>query len=461
MSPVRPFGGESLQEMIDRYNRELMEMGGAGTHRPDGDRSGQEKLPSTQTDRPTQQGGREGAADRDGRTARPEPFEPLYGREQRQPRPEPDEPLYRPGERMPRPEPDEPLDEPRTHGAMREYRQGIEDIRQGQRDREQGERDMRQAQLDREQGMRDFQQGQKDRAQGMRDRQQAQRDREQGEKDMTHARADLMRGLEELREGLRELERLQREYLAELPAWEHRRAVHSSDNDAFDQEAVMTAADPDAQREQWLRDLEQGRRELEQGLRDLEEGLREREQGVREYEQGLAEREYWLNQSRQASAPVQTGEPSAYPPARQEQDAPMHRRNPDGTIPTEPAVPGRVTAQSQPGEQPSGDGVGTLIVQAYTARRAEPVAGAQVVITRPSDSGEVLYRITGTDIDGRTPPLQLPVRREDDGGASYAVYKVYVTADKYQPSGALSAQIFPGITGILPVELIPGEGVGF
>ena len=420
MSPVRPNGGESLQEMIDRYNRELMKM---DSHR------------------------QEASGEKDG--ARP------AQNRQRAPRPEPDEPLYRPGERMPRPEPDEPLDEPRTPEAKREYDQGIKDILQGQRDREQGERDMAQARRDREQGEKDMAQGQRDREQGEWDKKQARRDREQGLHDMEHAREDLMRGLEELREGLRELEQLQKEYIAQRSGWEHR-MPHDGH---FVQPAVMTAASADSDREQWLRDLEEGRRELEQGLRDLEQGLRDKEQGEREYRQGLAERDYWINMSAQASAAMSENDAVTYPAEWQRPAPSQPGRNPDGTVPTQPTVPGRVTAQSQPGEQPMGGGYGTLIVQAYTARRAEPVAGAQVVVTMPAESGEVLYKIMRTDIDGRTPPLQLPVESAQDGRAPYAIYKVYVTADRYLPSGALNAQIFPGVTGILPVELIPGEEV--
>ncbi len=444
MSPVRPSGGESLQEMIDRYNRELMEMGGAGSRHTDSEKK---ESHSTAPDGGQAHSGGEGAGGQTRRMPRPEPSEPLYGSEQR--------PL--------RPEAAEPLDEPRTPEAIREYNQGIEDIRQGQRDREQGLRDIHQAQLDRKQGERDIHQAQLDREQGLRDIRQGQHDRhraqwaeEQGARDMKHAREDLTRGLEELREGLRELEQLQKEYLAELHRQERGRVRKASANDPFGSPAVSAAAAPESQREQWLRDLEQGRLELEQGLRDLEQGLRDKEQGVREYEQGLAEREYWLSQSRQVTAPV-----SAQPVTWQNPMPPQPRRNPDGTVPIEPTVPGRVTAQSQPGEQPAGGGSGTLIVQVYTARRAEPVAGAQVVVTLPADGGEVLYKIMRTDIDGRTPPLQLPVEPAREGSVPYAVYRVYVTADNYLSSGALNAQIFPGVTGVLPVELIPGKEAGF
>jgi len=212
--------------------------------------------------------------------------------------------------------------------------------------------------------------------------------------------------------------------------------------------AVTAAATPEEERAQWLRDLEEGRRELEQGLRELEQGLRDREHGVRDYEQGLAEREYWLAQSRPAAA-----QPMAVPPSGQSSNR---------QVPVAPTVPGRVPAQ-KPSPTPPNDSYGTLIVQAFTARRAEPVPGAQVAVTQPGSGGEALIRVMTTDENGRTPPLRLPVSGLTEGAPSYsspfANFNVYVNAEGFRPSGALNAQMFPGVTSLLPVELIPGEQV--
>jgi len=102
-------------------------------------------------------------------------------------------------------------------------------------------------------------------------------------------------------------------------------------------------------------------------------------------------------------------------------------------------------------------------VQVYTAERAEPVAGAQVTIMQPPETGgqEVGRQIT--DVSGKTPPFRLPVKGGEGTSPSYSApsvnYLVYVAADGYHPSGPLTAQIFDGIAGVLPVELIPGRGV--
>jgi len=450
MSPVRPSGGESLQEMIDRYNRELMKMGRLGQSH---------SQPSAHPSAP------------------PKPVQPQPPVVNIRPRPEPDEPLHRPGSGMPRPFPTEPLDEPgappftpgmgareqglrdmeqghrdREQGmrdieqSRRDREQGMKDIAQGQRDREQGMRDIEQSRRDREQGMKDIAQGQRDREQGMRDIAQGQRDREQNMNDMPRIGMELEQRLRELRERSLSLEQKRQEYMkctSPQDCWQH--TDHSS---PFNRMAVTAAATPEEERAQWLRDLEEGRRELEQGLRELEQGLRDREHGVRDYEQGLAEREYWLAQSRPAAA-----QPMAVPPSGQSSNR---------QVPVAPTVPGRVPAQ-KPSPTPPNDSYGTLIVQAFTARRAEPVPGAQVAVTQPGSGGEALIRVMTTDENGRTPPLRLPVSGLTEGAPSYsspfANFNVYVNAEGFRPSGALNAQMFPGVTSLLPVELIPGEQV--
>jgi len=374
MSPVRPSNGESLQEMIDRYNRELLRMG----------RLGQPPAPPAPTPH----------------TPPPQPISPPVQSKppalHYQPRPEPDEPLYLSDSILPRPFPIEPLDAPappyftpsmgarstdaEVEQGLRDREQGMEDIEQGLRDREQGLKDMEQAARDRKQGMMDIAQGLRDREQGIKDMEQAARDRKQG-----------------------------------------------------------------------MMDIAQGLRDREQGIKDMEQAARDHRQGMMDAEQGNATQKYWPSHG-QHSPMI----PTAVPPAS---SYPMPTPAP---VPVSPTIPGRVTAQqSQP--SPSGDSFGTLIVQVYTARRAEPVAGAQVAVTMPSVNGEVLYRVMVTDEDGRTPPLRLPVTGTANGAPVYSSpfvnYTVYASADRFQPSIPLTAQIFPGVTSILPVELIPGEQV--
>lgn len=403
MSPVRPNGGESLQDMIDRYNRELLKMSAAGGGQmPDSASRGQATAGNA---------------------------------EARRPRPEPDEPLYRPGGMMPRPEPDEPVEWSAADGWS-EQEQGLADLEQARRDREQGLRDMEQAKIDREQGLRDIEQARTDREKGLRDIEQARMDREQGLRDEAQARRDREQGLHDMEQaradreqGLRDMGHSRNEPMPAAPRNEDDRWA------------------------QWLYDLEQGRRELEEGLRELEKGLREWQQGMEEYRRQRYGQIQPRNMMPYSSQPW---------PEDDHYGSGMGRPL-MGVVPTQPVVPGRVTAQSVRSGQEGESGYGYLVVQVYTAERAEPVAGAQVTVTMPAGSGGKAVGTQTTDMSGKTGVFRLPVRGGEGTSPSYSApsvnYNVYITADGYQPSGPLTAQIFEGIAGVLPVELIPGRGV--
>ncbi len=408
MSPVRPNGGESLQDMIDRYNRELLKMSAAG--------GGQKPDAPAQTNMGAQ---------------------PQIA-ENRRPRPEADEPLYRPDGRQPRPEPDEPVEWTAADGWS-EQEQGLADLEQARRDREQGLRDMEQAHIDREQGLRDVEQARIDREKGLQDIEQARRDREQGLRDIEQARIDRQQGLRDMEQARLDKEKgsMTQAYSAAPPAIPFGQAI---------QRSQRTEDDPWAQ---WLYDLEQGRLELEEGLRELEKGLREWQRGMEEY-----------RRQRFGEMPVQ-GRPSYSGQPWPEDDYDYGGRT--GVIPTQPVIPGRVTAQSVRSGQEGESGNGYLVVQVYTAERAEPVAGAKVTIMQPEENGGQEVGRQYTDVSGKTPPFRLPVRRGEGTSPSYSApsvnYLVYVVADGYHPRGPLTAQIFDGIAGVLPVELIPGRGV--
>lgn len=204
------------------------------------------------------------------------------------------------------------------------------------------------------------------------------------------------------------------------------------------------AADPETQ--QGLADFRQGLCDLMQGLADLQAGLRELQKGLGDH----------------IKCPGYGRPPhhSPFLPASAELSDAVTAAA-DERVPVTPTIPGRVPAQT-PSPAPE-DNYGTLIVQVFTARRAEPVSGAQVAVTMPTDEGELLYKVMTTNEDGRTPALRLPIAGYSTGAPEYrspfANYRVYASADGYQPSGALTAQMFPGVTSILPVELIPGEKV--
>ncbi|MBQ9993381.1 MAG: carboxypeptidase regulatory-like domain-containing protein [Clostridia bacterium] len=193
MSDFRQSDSPSLQELIDNYNRELMqyhERASAASTAEDEEAQPTSAMPRPprpeppHTDRPPRP-----EPPHTDRPLRPEATEPLYPPGSGIPRPEPDEPLYPSGSGMPRPEPYEPLEPPRPHhpprprigfrpaesavtsasevGAdeavveilsrqeqwIRDLEQGLRDLEQGLADLERGRQEMREGQAEYEKGI--------------------------------------------------------------------------------------------------------------------------------------------------------------------------------------------------------------------------------------------------------------------------------------------------------------------
>ncbi len=112
----------------------------------------------------------------------------------------------------------------------------------------------------------------------------------------------------------------------------------------------------------------------------------------------------------------------------------------------------------------STDSIGYLIVKATTARGAIPLEGATVNIRgETSENAGVLYSMR-TNRDGQTEkiPLPTPPRSESEtpnGGTPYAVYRVDVVKDGYQPLSFENVPIFPSILSIQPAVMIPSPAL--
>lgn len=103
---------------------------------------------------------------------------------------------------------------------------------------------------------------------------------------------------------------------------------------------------------------------------------------------------------------------------------------------------------------------GYLIVQAYTARRALPVEGAHVTVSRTLPDGSTLKEIAVTDQNGKTRSIPLPAANPELSQKPgiehpYITYNIQITADGYIPVRDFNVPLFGGITAIQPVELIP------
>lgn len=103
-----------------------------------------------------------------------------------------------------------------------------------------------------------------------------------------------------------------------------------------------------------------------------------------------------------------------------------------------------------------------LRVFVTTALGAYPLENASVrVSTAPNALGErtLLYAVS-TNRGGMTPPMELstPPRANSqtpDGGQAFTPYTVEVNRQGYVPVAALNITMFPNISTVLPVSMIP------
>lgn len=104
---------------------------------------------------------------------------------------------------------------------------------------------------------------------------------------------------------------------------------------------------------------------------------------------------------------------------------------------------------------------GLLIVQASAASGAVPIAGARAVIRAEDGEGNIrTLGILTTDVSGLTEPLAIatPPLSESlspGGKKPYSEITAEVTADGYYSAVNQNIPIYPGITSIQPVSLIP------
>ncbi|MBQ2767499.1 MAG: hypothetical protein IJF49_05405 [Clostridia bacterium] len=106
-------------------------------------------------------------------------------------------------------------------------------------------------------------------------------------------------------------------------------------------------------------------------------------------------------------------------------------------------------------------GIGYLIIRAFTAGGALPVADAAVHIrgNTPEQSGVLISRKTNRD--GLTERVALPTMpgalsdAPNAGAIPYATYNIEVSAPGYAVNTYQNVPIFDQITAIQPVELIP------
>ncbi len=107
-----------------------------------------------------------------------------------------------------------------------------------------------------------------------------------------------------------------------------------------------------------------------------------------------------------------------------------------------------------------GSGMGSIIVQVYTADQAVPIADANVIITRPTEGVEELIRILKTDRSGKTEAINVPAPPAEnsltpDGGVRYYKYNIRVDYPGYYTMENVNVPIFEGQRAIQPIFMMP------
>lgn len=104
---------------------------------------------------------------------------------------------------------------------------------------------------------------------------------------------------------------------------------------------------------------------------------------------------------------------------------------------------------------------GKLTVQTTAASGAIPIMDATVVIRVPREEGGMrILNILHTDIDGKTRPIEIETPSPTEslspgGGIPYSEVSIEVSAPGYYSVVDMQIPIYPGITSIQPIWMLP------
>lgn len=103
---------------------------------------------------------------------------------------------------------------------------------------------------------------------------------------------------------------------------------------------------------------------------------------------------------------------------------------------------------------------GSLRVILSAARQSIPLADGHISVSCKTKSGETLHYILITDQDGRSPLISLPapdrsLAQQPQTDPPYALYDIRIDRDGYVSVLVKNAQVFGGITSIIPVNMTP------
>ncbi|MBR4836605.1 MAG: carboxypeptidase regulatory-like domain-containing protein [Clostridia bacterium] len=110
---------------------------------------------------------------------------------------------------------------------------------------------------------------------------------------------------------------------------------------------------------------------------------------------------------------------------------------------------------------------GKLRIRAYTAGGALPVENALVKIRGAEEDNRLVAYTLVTDFDGLTPEVTLPAPSleyslsPDPSESPYSVYDVEISAPGYYTKRISGLTVFPGVSSIQLVNMIPYSGEGY
>lgn len=104
---------------------------------------------------------------------------------------------------------------------------------------------------------------------------------------------------------------------------------------------------------------------------------------------------------------------------------------------------------------------GYLIVRTTASGGAVPVENSHVAVMSSATDSELLYQLT-TDNSGLTQPVALPAPAIAESVSPgqptpFYEYTVQITHPDYEQVVVTGVQMFPGITAVLPVNMLPAR----
>ena len=113
------------------------------------------------------------------------------------------------------------------------------------------------------------------------------------------------------------------------------------------------------------------------------------------------------------------------------------------------------------GDADLADSTGLLNVNVTSGTGSYPMVGADVIISRETETGNsILFRFK-TDQSGQIPDVTLDTEDVSNSlspspdGAPYSLYTVTVSKNGYYSRVSLNIRIFPGIKTVQPINMIP------